>query len=94
MALSNLTDLEASWAEWMSDKSTTGKPTQGANWRKDSPGEWAKLKAYRNGTGPRPSLATNTGKQMVFETDAWLKAKSSSPSVVYPSPFRYPSEVI
>lgn len=47
---------------------------QGTLWKKwseDNPGETSKLLAYRNGTGPRPSLATATGKGFVFFVDAY-----------------------
>lgn len=76
MPLENLDDLEAEWALWTTDK-VNNKLTQGGTWRRDNPGEWAKLQAYRVGTGPRPDLATVTGKQMVEQVDAWLEAKGT-----------------
>ena len=86
--------LEYAWAEWTKDRGATGKLTQGAIWRRDNPGEWTKLKGYRDGTAPRPQLTSVTGRHMVFETDAWLEAAEPKPILVYPSVSRYPSEVL
>ena len=63
--------LELAWAEWMKERGPTGKLSQGENWRRSNPGEWTKLRLYRQ-NGARPELVTNTGRQMVHETDAWL----------------------
>lgn len=77
--------LEAEWAEWLKPTGP-GNPqaSQGEKWRRDNPGEWAQLKAYRDGTGPRPSLATNTGRQMVFSTDALLMLNPDPPDPTFP----------
>lgn len=40
-------------------------------WKKDNPGENSKLIAYRNGTGPKPSLATATGQGLVYFVSAY-----------------------
>ena len=71
-------DLDAAWAEWMKPTSPGGKRSQGEAWRRDNPGEWAKLDAYRKG-GARPTLSSNTGRQMLFETDAWHGAETEPP---------------
>lgn len=78
MALANLEELQAAWDEWMIEKNAKGKLTQGAAWRRDNPGEWQKLQDYRAG-GPKPTLATRTGRQMTNEVAAWLEAKQEAP---------------
>lgn len=72
------TELDSAWTEWMREKNSQNKLTQGGTWRRDNPGEWTQLQAYRNG-GARPNLASITGKQMVFETAAWLLAGGAPP---------------
>ena len=76
--------LEAEWAEWLKPTGP-GNPqaSQGERWRRDNPGEWAKLKEYREG-GPRPQLATNTGRQMVFSTDALFLLNPDPPDPTLP----------
>lgn len=78
MALSNLDDLEASWAAFLEDKNEKGKPTQAGVWRRDNPGEWEALSAYRQGKGPRPDLKSQMGRMMVESTDAWHEAKGEA----------------
>jgi hypothetical protein len=54
------------------------KGTLYKKWAQDNPGEQSKLLAYRNGTGPKPSLATATGKGFVFFVSAY-KVKLPDP---------------
>ena len=62
-------ELDAAWAVFLENRSGgRGNWTQDQRWRADNPGEWVKLLAYRDGTGPRPSLASEPGRRMVFET--------------------------
>lgn len=80
--------LDSAWAEWLKDRGPTGKLSQGAAWRRDNPGEWSQLQSYRAG-GARPDLVSNTGRQMVFETDAWNKvaaAPNTGPEVTLVEP--------
>lgn len=76
--MSALAELDVAWAEWLKPAGPGGKPSQGERWRKDNPGEWAKLLAYRQG-GPRPALVSNTGRQMVCETAAWHALLTEAP---------------
>lgn len=78
MPLENLDDLEAAWAEWLVEK-VNNKYTQGGAWRRDNPGEWSKLKAYYDGTGPRPTLVSQTGKTWVEIVDAIIEARDVVP---------------
>lgn len=66
-------ELDAAWQEWQA-------ASLYQKWARSNPGELAKLEAYRAG-GPRPSLATATGRALVAETAAWLEA-----AVVVPAP--------
>jgi hypothetical protein len=80
-------ELDAAWAEWMTP-TFQNKKTQGETWRTQNPGEWAQLKAYRDGTGPRPNLVTKTGRQMVDETAAWIESAGTTsppPQLAKPS---------
>lgn len=92
-----LESLQAEWDQWMDDTGHTGKRTQGAAWRRDNPGEWAKLAAYRGGTGSRPDLVTTTGKQMVYHVDAYLALKNYVPPLppepVKPVPTPVPADI-
>lgn len=78
--LANLDDLEAEWAVFMEDRpGKRGAWTQDQRWRADNPGELAALVAYRDGTGPRPTLATTTGRRMAEHVDAWREARGIVP---------------
>lgn len=66
------TDLEAAWAEWLKDTNDADKRTQAWAWRRDNPGEWAAIVAYRAGTGPRPNVTSIPGLEHLKLTDAWL----------------------
>lgn len=86
MPLENLDDLQAEWAIFMEEKvDAAGNPlgrnkqSQDWRWRQDNPGEFNALLAYRNGTGPRPNLATVTGRRMVEHVDAYLEAIAEPP---------------
>lgn len=61
-------DLTEAWAAWQN-------ATLYKTWAKANPGENARLLAYRNGTGPKPNLATPTGYALVEETAAWLASR-------------------
>jgi len=82
MPLENLDDLNESWRLWLIEKNAQDKPTQSAIWRKQNPGEWIKLAAYHNGTGPRPTLASLVGQEKVEIVDALIEARG----VVVPPP--------
>lgn len=80
-------ELDAAWAEWLKPVGPSGKRSQGESWRVQNPGEWAALRAYRDGIASgRPSLVTNTGRQMVAETAAWLLTASVPPPPPEPPP--------
>lgn len=71
-------ELEDEWNVWLeptyvNSKGQT-KKTIAEIWREDNPLEYDKLLLYRNG-GPKPSLATSMGKQMVEHVEAYLVAK-------------------
>lgn len=86
MPLENLDDLEAEWAVFMEDRAgRRGQWTQDQRWRADNPGELAALVAYRAG-GPRPTLATATGRRMVEHLDAYLEAKADPEPPPPPAP--------
>ncbi len=57
-------ELTVAWGEWQNADLFK-------KWEKSNPGEAQKLRAYRAG-GPRPTLATATGRALVDETAAWL----------------------
>ncbi len=61
-------ELTLAWREWQA-------AALYKTWAKQNKGENAKLVAYRNGTGPRPQLATATGRALVAESAAWLQTK-------------------
>lgn len=63
--------LDQEWAAFLVDRNSSGKLTQQAVWRRDNPNEWARVKAYHDGTGGRPSTATALGRQMVEHIDAY-----------------------
>ncbi len=90
MPLENLDDLEASWSEWMIERNAQGKLTQGAAWRRDNSGEWGQLSLYKYGTGPRPTLATHTGRQMVELVDALIEARGTVEPTPTPTPTPVP----
>lgn len=76
-------DLTAAWLHWQT-------ATLFQTWVKHNPGEALKLYSYRNG-GPRPNLATATGRALVDETAAWL-ATAPTPNV--PAPPRLDNPVV
>lgn len=79
--------LEQEWAAFTVDRNTAGKLTQQGVWRRDNPGEWSKLQAYRAGTAARPNLATALGRQMVEHVDAYrLTAPPAPPTAILVAP--------
>ena len=79
MPLENLDDLNAAWAVFLEDRNVGGKITQAGKWRLDNPVEWEALKAYHAGSGPRPTLKTQMGRQMVEVVDALIEARATTP---------------
>lgn len=65
--------LNREWQVWLEKTGSTGKKTQAENWRLANQGEYDKLLTYRNG-GPKPTLVTSFGRQMVEHVTAWIKA--------------------
>jgi len=87
-------ELDSAWAVFMEDR-VGGRAhwTQDQRWRADNPGEWAKLKAYRDGTGPRPALVTEPGRRMVFETAAWILSRTGPVPPADPVPPGVPEKL-
>lgn len=71
--------LDEEWAIFLEDRpGGRGNWTMDQRWRADNPGEYAKLKAYRDGTSTRPFLNTEPGRRMVAHVTAWLAARTLS----------------
>lgn len=90
MALENLADLEAEWAEFMFDRPGPKSDwSQDQRWRSDNPGKRDQLLAYRSG-GARPAFsAAKKGSpelRMRAHIDAWLKAKGTTEPEPEPQP--------
>jgi hypothetical protein len=73
--------LQAAWDEWLQPRGTSG-PSQGQNWRNANPLLWPKLKAYRDGTGPRPTVHPDdhTGNEHLILADVWLALTAPDPT--------------
>lgn len=76
-------DLTEAWAAWQN-------ATLYKTWAKANPGENTRLLAYRNGTGPKPNLATPTGYALVEETAAWLASRPVTDNPPAPPPITNP----
>ncbi len=89
-------ELDAAWREWQN-------AILYLKWKRANPGEALKLDVYRQG-GPRPELATATGRALVNETAAWLGLAPTDPdppptpglgSALYPRlPFPDPAKTV
>ena len=87
--MSTLEQLQDEWNVWLeptyvNNKGQVKKTIQQV-WREANPGEYSQLLAYREG-GPKPTLASSMGKQMVEHVEAWLTEKAEQPPEPPPEP--------